>query len=164
MAKQSKTKNMVSAIIQMAQPICAEHGVRLWDLVFLKEGADWVLRVIIDKDTPVEMDDCANVSRALSRLLDETDPIEQSYLLEVSSPGIDRLLRTDEHFACYMGKTVRAKLIRPDQNGQREFEGKLIEKTADQISIEIGQTTVTLISDATAKVNAVDEEYEIEGE
>ena len=163
MAKQSKGKNTVMAVAAIASPICEENGVRLWDLLFLKEGGDWVLRVIIDKDTPVCIDDCVNVSRALSKALDETDPIEQAYMLEVSSPGIDRLLRKPEHFAAYLDKEVLVKTIRP-VDGVREFNGLLKGATEEELSLQIADTLITLKFEAIAKVNAVDLDYEIDPE
>ena len=163
MAKQGKGKNTVMAVAAIAAPICEENGVRLWDLLFLKEGGDWVLRVIIDKDTPVCIDDCVNVSRALSKALDETDPIEQAYMLEVSSPGIDRLLRKPEHFAAYLEKEVLVKTIRPIDD-VREFDGILKSADEAELTLQMGEETKTIKFEAIAKVNAVDLDYEIEPE
>lgn len=111
-------------ITKLAEPIVKELGLYLWDVRFEKEGADWYLKVIIDSDDGITFDECEAVSRPLSKLLDETDPIEQSYFLEVSSPGTARQLRKAEHFSACIGEQVTVKLIRP-VDGKREFIGEL---------------------------------------
>ena len=89
----------------------------LWDIRFVKEGATWILRVVIDReDEPVSINDCVAVSRRLSPVLDEADPIPQSYCLEVTSPGADRELTRPEHYAYYEGYPVNLKFYRPDEN------------------------------------------------
>lgn len=123
MAK-GKGGNTISAVWQLAEPIAKELGLDIWDIRFLKEGSDWFLRVFIDKDGGVDINDCENMSRALDAPLDELDPIEQSYCLEVSSPGLERELVRDEHFEKYVGSPIKVKLIRP-VDGKREFAGTL---------------------------------------
>ena len=91
MAEKKKTKtNTVEAVTELVEPIVQEMGLQLWDVRFLKEGAQWYLRIFIDKDSGVTIDDCENVTRAVDEPLDALDPIEQNYILEVSSPGIER--------------------------------------------------------------------------
>lgn len=119
-----KAGNTVAQVTELVRPIVDELGLYLWDVRFEKEGADWYLRIFIDSDDGITLDDCEAVSRPLSKLLDETDPIEQSYYLEVSSPGTERELRKPEHFEVCIGDLVLVKLIRP-QNGIREFTGVL---------------------------------------
>ena len=98
-AKSGKGGNTIAKVHDMVMPIIDELGLSLWDIVFEKEGAYWYLRVFIDgKDDLASMEDCENVTRPLSKLLDEQDPIEQSYILEVGSPGIGRVLKKEEHF------------------------------------------------------------------
>ena len=100
--------------------IVAQKAVR-----FVKEGASWILRIIIDKENePVSINDCVDLSRRMSTLLDEVDPIPQSYCLEVTSPGANRELTRPEHFDYYEGWAVAVKLYRP-QDGMREFAGLL---------------------------------------
>lgn len=99
-----------------------EAGVELWDVRFEKEGSLWFLRVYLDKEGGVTIDDCETVSRALSPVLDQADPIEQSYILEVSSPGVERDLVKDWHFQKYVGSPVQVRLIRPVE-GIRDFTG-----------------------------------------
>ena len=100
------------------------QNVQLWDVRFVKEGASWYLRVIIDSENGISIDDCTNVHHAIDPILDEADPIDKSYYLEVCSPGLERELTRDEHFAAMMGQEVKIHLIRPFEN-QRDFVGTL---------------------------------------
>ncbi len=120
----SAKKNTVSVIWDIAAPIAENLGLILWDVRFQKEGANWYLRIFIDKDGGVCMDDCVNMSHALDEPLDTLDPIEQSYSLQVSSPGIERDLVRDEHFLRYLGSEIKLRLPRAI-NGKREFSGIL---------------------------------------
>lgn len=108
----------------LAQPFADQLGLTLWDVRFVKEGACWYLRYLIDKEGGVSIDDCVALSRLLNPALDEADPIEQSYCLEVMSPGIERELTRPEHFEAYLGCAVTVRLIRP-RDGVREFAGIL---------------------------------------
>ena len=117
-------------------------GVVLWDVKFLKEGASWYLRVFIDKEGGVDINDCTDVSRAIDPIIDEADPINVSYCLEVCSPGLERELSEPWHFESYIGENVKAKLIRP-RDGKREFFGKLTAFNGD-VTIECDNETVTL--------------------
>ncbi len=143
MAK-NKQGNTVEAVTQLVKPIIEQMGLRLWDVRFVKEGASWYLRIFIDKDSGVTIDDCEAVSRAVDKPLDDLDPIEQNYCLEVSSPGIERELIKDEHFDAFLGAPVMIKTIRPDDNGERDFKGTLIAHTKDDITVvlENGEQTV----------------------
>ncbi|MFQ9871799.1 MAG: ribosome maturation factor RimP [Oscillospiraceae bacterium] len=98
----TKKPNTVATVTQLVEPIVREAGVELWDVRFEKEGSLWFLRVYLDKEGGVTIDDCETVSRALSPVLDQADPIEQSYILEVSSPGVERDLVKDWHFQKYV--------------------------------------------------------------
>ncbi len=120
----AKGKNTVTAVWEIVEPYAEELGLRIWDVRFLKEGASWYLRIFIDKDGGVGIDDCVNLSHAIDKPLDESDPIEQAYFLEVSSPGVERDLVRDEHFTAYIGEKVKVKMIRP-VDGKREFAGIL---------------------------------------
>lgn len=120
----AKDSNTVSAVRAIAEPIAQRLGLEIWDIRFLKEGTGWFLRIFIDKDGGVGIDDCVEMSRALNDPLDEADLIEQAYCLEVSSPGVERELVRSEHFQKYLGATVKLKTIRP-VDGKREFSGVL---------------------------------------
>ena len=117
--------SVVSAVEKLAMPIAQSLGLSLWDIEFVKEGSSYYLRIFIDKDEGISINDCEAMSRAIDKELDKDDPIEQGYCLEVSSPGIERTLTKDWHFEKYIGKNIKARLIRPDADGRRDIEGKL---------------------------------------
>ena len=121
MAKEKNTETKVLAIVE---PILADKALELADLEFVKEGPNWYLRIYIDKEGGVTIEDCESVSRILEKKLDEKDPIEQAYILEVSSPGIDRPLKKPEHFQKYMGEIIDIKLYKPLE-GKKEYQGEL---------------------------------------
>ena len=98
----AKEKNTEKKVLEIAEPIILEKGLELADLEFVKEGPNWYLRIYIDKQSGVTIEDCETISRILEKKLDEKDPIEQAYILEVSSPGIDRPLKKPEHFQKYI--------------------------------------------------------------
>jgi len=111
-------------VYQLAEPIANKNGCEVVDVEFVKEGSDWFLRVYIDKDGGVSLDDCEAVSRELSDKLDEVDPIEQSYYLEVSSPGLERPLKKERDFEKYKGHTIEIKLYK-SLNGSKVWTGIL---------------------------------------
>ena len=123
---EKKKGNTAAIVYDLAKPITDALGLVLWDVVFEKEGASWYLRIVIDRDGDdfVSTEDCSAVSRQLDPLLDEADPIEQSYYLEVMSPGLGRKLKRPEHFAPFIGAEVTVRLIRP-VDGIRDFVGTL---------------------------------------
>ncbi len=123
-APKKKGGNTVAICRELAQPFADQLGLMLWDVRFVKEGASWYLRYLIDKDGGVTIDDCVALSRLINPVLDEADPIDQSYCLEVMSPGIERELIRPEHFEAYLDWAVVVKLIRP-RDGVREFAGIL---------------------------------------
>ena len=97
---------------QLARPVVEANGCTLWDVEYVKEAGSWYLRVYIDKDTGVSIDDCEAVSRVLSDLLDEADPIQDPYTFEVSSAGADRALKKPEHFQAFLGPRWMLSFIR----------------------------------------------------
>lgn len=109
MPEKRKGGNTVNRVWEIAEPIAQQLGLILWDVKFLKEGANWYLRIFIDKDGGVNLDDCVAMNDALDGPLDEADPIEQSYNLQISSPGIERELVRDFHFETYLGSDVIVK-------------------------------------------------------
>ena len=121
MAKGGNTVNIVRELIE---PIARDMGLELWDVRFLKEGTTWYLRIFIDKENGVSIDDCVDFTHAINAPLDETDPIEQAYCLEVSSPGIERELTRDEHFEKCLGEKIKVRTIRPIDE-ERDFFGIL---------------------------------------
>lgn len=132
MAKGNQTEGKIQPIVEA---IAVANNVELVEVEFVKEGTNWYLRVYIDKDGGVDIVDCENVSRALDAKLEENDPIEQAYILEVSSPGIDRPLKKDADFEKFKGEIVDVKLYKA-LNGEKLFQGKLLGLADKVISIE----------------------------
>ncbi|WP_029420471.1 ribosome maturation factor RimP [Alicyclobacillus macrosporangiidus] len=128
-------KERVTDIVErLALPIAAEVGVELVDVEYKKEGANWYLRVFIDKEGGVDIDDCTRVSERLSERLDEVDPIPSSYFLEVSSPGAERPLKKPSDFERAVGQFVHISLYEPWQ-GQKVFEGELTEYDGESLTL-----------------------------
>lgn len=117
-------KNTAAIAEELAAPILEEMGLQLWDVVYEKEGSGWYLRYYVDKEGGIDINSCEAFSRAISDVLDEADPIDGSYTLEVSSPGIERALTRDWHFETLMGQQLLVRLIRPVE-GVRDFIGTL---------------------------------------
>ena len=124
MAK-SKGGVTVSKVWALCEPIVNGLGLSLWDVRYVKESAQWYLRVFIDKPEGVDINDCERVSRAINDPLDELDPIENAYCLEVCSPGIERELVRDEHFEQFLGADVMVRLRRPIEGIGRDLDGRL---------------------------------------
>ena len=129
-------KNTADRVQEIIAPYAAELGLQLWDITFKKEGTDWYLRIYIDKQGGVSVDDCVDLTHAITKPLDEADPIAQSYMLEVSSPGIERELKRDEHFVKYIGSPVMLRAIRPI-DGVRDFTGILKEYENGQLIVQL---------------------------
>ncbi len=123
-------------VIKLLNPIIKERGIGLWDMEFKKEGQSYVLRVFLDKDGGIGIDDCEIISRALSEKLDETDPIPQEYMLEVSSAGLDRVIKYDFHFEKCMGKNVDVKLF-GTIDGLKEFTAELCGYDEENVFLKI---------------------------
>lgn len=124
MAK-SKGGVTVSKVRELCEPILKDFGLSLWDVRYEKEGADWYLRIFIDKEDGVDITDCEKVSRAINTPLDELDPIENAYCLEVCSPGIERELVRDEHFMQFIGADIMVRMRRPIEGIGKDFCGVL---------------------------------------
>ena len=128
---------VTDAVAALALPVVEGAGCTLWDVEYVKEAGIWYLRVYIDKAGGVSIDDCEAVSRPLSDLLDEHDPIEGSYTFEVSSAGADRPLKKPEHFAQFQGAEVEVRLYRP-REGRKEFVGILAGYADGDVTLDIG--------------------------
>lgn len=126
----------------LVRPVVEGLGLRLWDVRFEKEGPDWFLKILIDRDEPLDTDTCELASRAIDPVLDEADPIAQSYYLEVGSPGLGRRLTRAEHFAALNGQKIAAKLYSPDSLGRKEISGilKSFENGTATLETEDGET------------------------
>ena len=133
---------VTDAVAALALPVVESAGCTLWDVEYVKEAGAWFLRVYIDREGGVSIDDCEAVSRPLSDLLDQADPIEGSYTFEVSSAGADRALKKPEHFEKFRGEEVEVKLYRP-REGRKEFVGRLQNYQDGAVTLEInGDETV----------------------
>ena len=160
MAKPGKPQqgSAVKVVEALVRPVVEGMNLRLWDVRFEKEGPDWFLRVLIDRDEPLDTDTCEAVSRAIDPLLDEADPIEQSYYLEVGSPGLGRRLTRPEHYEQLKGQKIRVKLIRPNADGVREFSGILTGREGSTVTVNTDAGAVTFEVNAASSVNLCDDE------
>ena len=125
---------------KLVEPILAEHHFELYDVEYVKEGSNWYLRAFIDKEGGITVDDCELVSRKLSDLLDKEDFISESYILEVSSPGLGRQLKKDKHFDRSIGEEVEIKLYKAIDK-QKEWIGILKDYNAEVIKIQLDDET-----------------------
>ena len=151
--KSNGNKNVASAVKELISPLANEMGFYLWDVEFVKEGADKYLRITIDNEEGITIIDCESFHRAIDPLLDEADPISESYILEVSSPGIERELKTPEHIDACEGWDVEVKLYAP-RNGSKLFRGVLCGYNDDNdIVIEQGEERVAFKPEEIAKIS-----------
>nr|WP_325182483.1 ribosome maturation factor RimP [uncultured Oscillibacter sp.] len=137
-------KKITELTAELAAPAIAEAGCSLWDVEYVKEGGAWYLRVLLDKEGGVDILDCESISRKLSDLLDEADPIEGSYTLEVGSAGAERALKRPGDFAQFMGRPVLVKLYRA-QDGRKEIPGVLAgyDLESGAVTVEAGNQSYT---------------------
>lgn len=134
--------DVVDHIRQLLDPILASLGLTLWDLEFQRQGPQWLLRIYIDRESGVTLNDCESVSRDLSAALDVEDIIAHAYSLEVSSPGLDRTLSKPDHFTRFAGSTVKIKVFQPI-DGQKVFRGRLLGiSEAGNVRVEIAAGTI----------------------
>ena len=125
-----------------AEPIVKEHGCALWDVEYVREGSEYFLRLYIDKDGGVDINDCEAISRAVDPILDEKDPIPGSYHFEVCSAGLERVLKRPSDFQKYLGSPITVKLYRP-RNGMKEIPCVLRAYEDGRLTVEAGKETVT---------------------
>lgn len=136
MASKGKGGSVAAAVSALAQPIADSLGLRIWDVTFGKEGTSFYLRIILDKDDGIAIEDCERFHRAINDPLDELDPIEQSYTLEVCSPGLERPLTKPAHFEACLGQRVQVRMIRP-VDGERDFKGVLEDFDGANITVRL---------------------------
>lgn len=146
--------NLELRLTEMLQPSVSALGFDLLGIEFVRAGNHSTLRIYIDHENGISVDNCADVSHQVSAILDVEDPIATEYSLEVSSPGMDRPLFTIEHFALVVGETVNVRLNVP-QDGRRNFKGLLKNVEDDMINIEVDNQIFTLFIDNVAKANLV---------
>ena len=129
-------------VASFAKPVVEEKGCELWDVEYVREGSDYFLRVYIDKDGGVDINDCEAISRALDPILDEKDPISGSYHFEVCSAGLERALKRPEDFHRFMGSPITVKLYRP-YNGLKEIPCTLTGYEDGKVTVLSGKETIT---------------------
>ncbi len=144
------------AIWKLAEPMVAENGMELIDVEYVKEGAEWYLRLFLDKegDEGIDLDDCELISRKFSDVLEEKDPITQAYRLEVSSPGIERPLKRTKDFQRFQGEKVQVKTF-SEVEGKKQFIGILQETTEETVTLDVDGTMIAIPRKQIGKANLV---------
>lgn len=145
------TNSIVGKATEIAEPVARELGYTLWDVEYVKEGADWYLRYTIDSENGIGIEDCERMSRAIDPVLDEYDFIEDAYHLEVSSPGLERDIKTDWHMEYCMGEKVTLKLYAPI-NGAKVIVGVLSGFDSESVKITVDEE-ISIPRKAIAKIN-----------
>ena len=128
-------ENIESKVQNLLEPIIQNLGYELYDVLYIKEGKDYYLRIVIDKESGIDINDCEKVNDAINDILDEADYIKDQYFLEVSSPGVERLLRKEKHFKKQIGNKISVKLFKAIEN-QKEIVGILKSYNQDELIIE----------------------------
>ena len=146
--------NAAERVYSLIEETVKNEGVTLWDVRFLKEGANWYLRVFIDKPEGISIDDCTAVSHAIDPIIDEADPIDKSYFLEVCSPGIERELTRPWHYEAVLGEKIKIKLYKA-LDGKKEFTG-LLKTSGDTLIIETETGEMTFPKEAVSKAYLCD--------
>ena len=144
-------RNTRAVVEEIAEPIVKSCGFPYVDTEYAKQGQDWLLTIYIDREGVVLLEDCETVSRAVEAALDEKDPISESYILCVSSPGLDRPLKNERDFARCLGQIVDVKLYQAFQ-GQKEYTGVLSAYTPSSITIETDESEIIFDCKETAKI------------
>ena len=129
-------------VTEFAKPIVEQHGCTLWDVEYVREGSERFLRLYLDKEGGVDITDCEAISRAVDPILDEKDPIAESYHFEVCSAGLERALKRPSDFERFMGSPIMVKLYRP-RNGLKEIPGILRGYEDGRVTVEAGKETIT---------------------
>lgn len=139
---------------QLVKEPIEKLGYNLYDVEYVKEGPNYYLRVYIDKTNGIDLNDCEKVSDEINELLDRADYIKEQYFLEVSSPGIERKLRRDEHLQQNISQNVEIKLFKKDNNGKKEYIGKLKSFNKDEITIEV-ESEITIERKNIAQIKTI---------
>ena len=147
-------KSIKDTVRELIEPTVNSLGYRIWDVLYSKIGADYHLEITIDKDGGIDIDDCEKVHRAIDPIIDEADPIEDFYYLEVSSPGIERELRTDEHIALSLGQRVEAKLF-AEKDGRKSVKGILTAYDGGALTVKENEIDIVLEKKEIAKLTTV---------
>ena len=133
---------ITETITALAAPVAEKLGLEIWDVEFVKEGGEHYLRVYIDREGGVSIDDCESFSRAFDKILDDADPIDTSYIFEVSSAGLERRLYRPSDFEKYMGASVTLKTFSP-KNGKKEFFGNLVAYDNGNVTLSLDDEEIS---------------------
>ena len=144
-------KKITDIVWELAEPAVQEQGCRIWDVEYVREAGQWYLRLYLDKDGGVDILDCEAISRKVSDLLDEADPIESSYIFEVASAGAERPLKRPGDFEQFMGSPVLLKTYKP-VDGRKAFSGDLAGYDNRAVTLRIGEEEKRFEKDAVALV------------
>jgi ribosome maturation factor RimP len=148
-------KNIAEAVAALVTPVAEQLGYDVWDVEFVKEGSRRILRVTIDNEEGITIEDCERMHRAIDPVLDEADPIETAYDLEVSSPGIERELRTPAHIDACVGEEVELRLFAP-MEGKKSFEGILAGRSeAGEILLDMDGAVRAFPRESVAKLTTI---------
>ena len=146
--------NAAERVYSLIEETVKNEGVTLWDVRFLKEGANWYLRVFIDKPEGISIDDCTAVSHAIDPIIDGADPIDKSYYLEVCSPGVERELTRPWHYEAVLGEKIKIKLYKA-LDGKKEFTG-LLKTSGDTLIIETETGEISFPKETVSKAYLCD--------
>ncbi len=130
-------------------------GYELYDVIYTKEGSNKILRIVIDSEKGISLDDCEKVNKEIKETIDEANPIEEQYFLEISSPGIERLLRKDWQLKKFKGEEVNIKLFKKDENGKKECTGILGDITENTLDVEAEGENITIDRKIISQVKTV---------
>lgn len=130
-------------------------GYELYDVIYTKEGSNKILRIVIDSENGISLDDCEKVNNEIKETIDEANPIEEQYFLEISSPGIERLLRKDWQLKKFKGTEVNIKLFKKDENGKKEYTGTLGDVTENTLDVEAEGKNITIDRKIISQVKTV---------
>ena len=147
-------KGIKETVREAILPTVTELGYRIWDVTYAKVGADYHLEITIDSDDGINIEDCERVHRAIDPILDEIDPIEGFYYLDVSSPGIERELRTEEHITLSLGTKVEAKLFAA-KDGRKSIVGNLVSYADGIVTVNDGVADIALERAEISKLTTV---------
>jgi ribosome maturation factor RimP len=157
MKNKKSSKNTVSAVSEALTPVINQLGYRVWDIEYVKEGADYFLRFTIDNDDGITIEDCEKVHRTIDPLLDELDPIEGSYNLQVSSPGLERDVKYAQHYESLIGEKLEIRLFAPIEAypAQKSFTGILKAFADGVITLDAAGTVYNIPLEAVSKAKTV---------
>ena len=150
--------NIEERVESLIKPRVEKAGYELYDVLYLKEGKNYILRIVIDNEKGISLEDCEKVNNEITDLLDEADYIKEQYFLEVSSPGIERVLRKDWQLKKYLENKVQINLFKKDENGFKEYVGILKEVEDESLTIEQDDTEYEVQRKNIAQIKTIYEE------